>query len=178
MLNLDVITFRFQFFFKSLKNIDKHIRQIMRKLLLFLALFGLTASTQAQSRVGVPSPGVTVTPNNQGAGNLQMIGGSFEVLKTVSGKTLHYGFNYMLYPRPFNDVINMNLSTANPQVLSGKIVNDATGKTEIDWTPGNVGYRYKHTFDVSNLAVGSYHFDIYDDNNNIVYTIPFDKPGK
>jgi len=177
LLNLKVITFRLQFFLGQ-QNLDKYIRQIMRKLLLFLALFGLTASSQAQSRVGVPSPGVTVTPNHQGTGTIPMIGGSFEVLKTVSGKTLHYGFNYMLYPRPFNDSINMRLSTANPQVLSGKIVNDATGKTEISWTPGNVGYRYKNTFDVSNLAVGHYHFDIYDDNNNMIYTIPFEKPGK
>jgi len=149
----------------------------MRKLLLFLALFGVNYAQAQTASATVPSPPTTVIPNNQGHGSFEMIGGSFEVLKVVSGQTLHYGFNYMLYPKPFNSIINFKLSTANPQVLSGKII-DASGKTVIAWTPGNVGYRYKYTFDVSNLPVGNYHFDIYDDNNNIVYTIPFVKPGK
>lgn len=150
----------------------------MRKLLLFLALFGASyAKAQSSGSATVPSPFSSVTPDNQGNGSFSMIGGSFEVLKVVSGQTLHYGFNYMFYPKPFNTVINFKLSTANPQVLSGKIV-DASGTTKITWTPGNTGYRYMHTFDISNLSAGSYHFDIYDDNNNIVYTIPFEKTGK
>lgn len=151
----------------------------MRKLLLFLALIGTNyANAQSSGSVTtVPSPISPVTPNNQGNGSFSMIGGSFEVLKVVSGQTLHYGFNYMLYPKPFNTVINFKLSTANPLVLSGKVV-DAAGRTKMTWTPGNVGYRYAHSFDVSNLSAGNYHFDIYDDNNNLVYTIPFEKTGK
>ncbi len=64
---------------------------------------------------------------------------------------------------------------ADPIALTGKIIN-ASGSTLINWT-GTVGRSYNYTFDISALSIGVYHLDIYDNANNKVCTIPFDKPS-
>ena len=140
----------------------------MKKLVLFVALLSAT-SAQAQS--------TTTTGNvkNTSTYNHTLLEGYFEVNVLISGVTNHYGVSYILSPVPFANVMTVQMGTPHPMTLSGKIV-DASGHALVNWNPGNIGYRYKSNVDISSLNSGNYHFDIYDDANNLVKSISFNKP--
>jgi hypothetical protein len=115
------------------------------------------------------------TPNNQNSvANSGTLGGWFEVDVTTTTGLQHYTVNFALESKPFVKNLKLVMGTTNPVTLSGKIV-DASGTTKQTWGPINIGNRYNYTFDISNLSVGTYNLDIYDEWNNKVKTVSFEK---
>lgn len=133
----------------------------MKKLLLVLALSTLFANVVgAQARQSATDP--------------THVAGHFDVIKMTSKGEEHINVNYALFPAPFFDVVKMNLNTPDPMAMSIKIVNTA-GQTKLSWKPEQISYRYDQQFDINNLSPGLYHMDIFDGDNNKIYSVPFTK---
>lgn len=102
------------------------------------------------------------------------VAGHFDVIKMTSKGEEHINVNYALFPAPFYDVVKMNLNTPDPMAMSIKIINTA-GQTKLSWKPEQISYRYDQQFDIHNLSPGLYHMDIFDGDNNKIYSVPFTK---
>lgn len=141
----------------------------MKKLLFIIPLLACSSIVGAQTT----SSG---TASSQNAAIAASTSGWFEV--ALPGSTnKHYTVSYGLTTKPFITQMKMSLSVTNPidnpMPLTGKIV-DPSGIVKANWS-GNVGRSYSYTFNIASLAAGAYHLDIYDNMNNKVCTIPFDK---
>lgn len=133
----------------------------MKKLLLVLALSTLFANAvSAQARQSATDP--------------THVAGHFDVIKMTSKGEEHINVNYALFPAPFYDIVKMNLNTPDPMAMSIKIVN-MEGQTKLSWKPEQISYRYDQQFDIHNLSAGLYHMDIFDADNNKIYSVPFTK---
>jgi hypothetical protein len=168
------------------QNINIKSANLMKKIFLVTSLFSMSYMTYAQTgttRLATSSlttrttatSTTSSTTNQSEFNNTNSIIGWFEVPASTPGA--HYSVGYTFYTKPFRNElkVSMGIGTPNSYVsLTGKIVN-ATGSEMITWSSGNFGGAYNHTFDISSLSPGMYHFDIYDANNNKVSSIPFEK---
>lgn len=139
----------------------------MKKILLVIALFN-TCASYAQS--------FSLSSNNT-AGDKTKSVGFFEIDAIKSGVVHHYDVNYILSPNIASNSVQLELSTAFPMILTGKIV-DMTGKTVSTWDPGSIGYRYSTKFDVSGFTDGKYQLVIFDQYGTKVTSLPFQKQVK
>jgi|SRR6185312_10710480 len=99
--------------------------------------------------------------------------GSFYIdIKSKSGVD-HINVNYVLSPKPFSNVLKVNLNTPDPMYLGLKLV-DMSGKVIASWKPENTSYKYMHEFDVAELAKGKYKVDVYNATSK-VHSISFEK---
>ena len=134
----------------------------MNRILLVLALSALFVNV------------VNAQSARQSATDPTRVAGHFDVIKMTSKGEEHINVHYSLYPAPFYDVVKMNLNTPDPMVMSIKIVN-TSGQTKLSWKPDHANYRYDQQFDIHALAPGLYHMDIFDGDNNKIYSVPFTK---
>lgn len=134
----------------------------MKKLLVVLALSGFFTNVANAQTI------------RQSATDPTHVAGHFDVIKMTSKGEEHINVNYALFPAPFYDVVKMNLNTPDPMPMSIKIVN-ANGQTKLTWKPDHVSYRYDQQFNIQALPAGLYHVDIYDADNNKMYSVPFSK---
>ncbi len=135
----------------------------MKRILLVLALFSLYISS-GQSL--------------QHTDNTVIAGSFYYNFKDSKGVMEHVNINYSLLPVPFYTNLKMVLGTADPLPLYANIVN-ATGVTVLGWRPENISYKYTKEFDISGLAPGKYHVDVYTTKtSNKLYSIPFEKMSK
>ncbi|MGN6569048.1 MAG: T9SS type A sorting domain-containing protein [Flavipsychrobacter sp.] len=133
----------------------------MKKIFLLLALASLGQNVIAQSAL-------------QSENDPNRYWGHFDVIKMTSKGEEHINVNYNLTPKPVGNTLNVNLNTPNPMALSIKVT-DASGRTKLSWKPDQASTDYNKQFNLSNLAGGMYVVNVYDANNNKVYSIPFSK---
>ena len=100
--------------------------------------------------------------------------GSFYVTKNSGIGKEKINVNYVLSPGIFTNVLNISMNTPDPMLLSYKLV-DGKGKELINWMPSQKSDIYDHEFDISNLKPGKYYVNVYDENNNKVQVISFEK---
>ncbi|HXS38316.1 MAG TPA: hypothetical protein VN721_16560 [Flavipsychrobacter sp.] len=132
----------------------------MKKILLVLALFSFYVAS-AQSM--------------QHNDDTRVAGSFYYNFKDSKGVMEHVNINYTLYPAPFFTDVKMVLGTADPLPLYANIVN-AAGVAVLRWRPENISYKYSKEFDISSLAPGKYHVDVYTTKtSNKLYSIPFEK---
>jgi len=136
----------------------------MKKILVVLALSCLFTNINVVNAQTVRQSAIDPT----------RVDGHFDVIKMTSKGEEHINVNYCLFPAPFFDVVKINLNTPDPMPMSIKIVS-ANGQTKFAWKPEQVSYRYDQQFNIQSLAPGLYHMDIYDANNNKMYSVPFSK---
>lgn len=133
----------------------------MKKIFLLLAFAGISYNTIAQTAL-------------QSENDPNRYWGHFDVIKMTSKGEEHINVNYNLTPKPVGNTMNVNLNTPDPMALSLKIA-DASGRTKLTWKPEQAAATYNKQFNLSNLAAGMYVVNIYDAENNKVYSIPFNK---
>jgi len=133
----------------------------MKKIFLLLALASLNYMATAQTA-------------RQTEADPTRIWGHFDIIKMTSKGEEHINVNYNLTPKPVGNTLNVNLNTPNPLMLSMKVA-DAAGRTKYSWKPEQAAPNYNKQFDLTTLASGVYVLNVYDGNNNKVYSIPFSK---
>jgi len=142
----------------------------MKKILFMIPLLSACLFVHAQSTSSISNASYDHSTTSTS--------GWFEVAIPGSSAS-HYTLSYELAGKPFKNQINIGLAVTNPISsnipLTGKIVN-ASGSILKTWS-GSVGRNYSSVIDISTLLVGVYHLDIYDNANNKVCTISFDKPN-
>lgn len=133
----------------------------MKKIFLLLALASLSNLATGQTA-------------RQSEADATRIWGHFDVIKMTSKGEEHINVNYNLTPKQIGNTLNVNLNTPNPMLLSLKIA-DAAGRTKYSWKPEQALANYNKQFDLTVLTGGVYVLNIYDGDNNKVYSVPFNK---
>ena len=109
--------------------------------------------------------------------NNTQIAGNFEIEKNNArtGITEHINVNCVISPAPFKNVLNLELGTADPILFTADIV-DPRGNKVIHWVPSEKSHHYKDNIDISQLAAGDYHLNIYCEYSpSLLQSISFQK---
>lgn len=105
------------------------------------------------------------------------IRGSYEVDRENKERKLieHISVNYVLAGVPFQDVINMELGTADV-VHYGADVVDMQGKIRAHWESTSPSHVHITAIDISTLQEGNYNLVLYYEKNKALsHKIPFHK---
>ncbi len=126
------------------------------------------------------SPGQEIRQSqstNNSSVDKSVISGHFSIDKDnrQSGVVEHINVNYALSPVPVTSVLNINLRTPAPLMLTADIV-DINGRKLIHWEPASKSYTYSGVINIDQLVPGNYKVDIYSEfSPAFVYSINFQK---
>src|SRR6185437_10167713 len=117
-----------------MKNSYITLKTLRYFLIFFVSLLSFSASGQ-------------ITNQNYDVSRLT---GSFYIdVKSKSGVD-HINVNYVLSPKPFSNVLKVNLNTPDPMYLAMKLT-DMSGRVIASWKPETTSYKYMHEFDIAGL---------------------------